>query len=257
MEQQKKRNRLISLVVSLLMLGTLMVPLNVQVASAASQPAKPKQVKNLVVNVADATSVKIRFGNVKNAKGYQIYQATKKKGNYKKIKALKQKRVKRLVFTKKKLKAGKRYYYKVRAYKVRKGKRIYGKFSKVKSVKLKKRKSSNKSKYCGYYTHYYVEGSQKAPLITVHIKKVSNGKVTFNVEKYGVNYSSIYAIETVTAKLKNKKASFKWRDSWDNRGTGTLIIGTKTIKLNLKQTKNGGFNRSTLDTGGTITLDKQ
>ena len=257
MEQQKKRNRLISLAVCLLMLATLLMPMNTQVASAVSQPEKPKQIKNLVVNVAGANSVKIRFGNVKKAKGYQIYQATKKKGPYKKIKTLKQKRLKRLVYTKKKLKAGKRYYYKVRAYKVRKGKRIYGKFSKVKSVKLKKRKSSKRSKYCGYYTHYYVEGSQKAPLITVHIKKVSNGKVVFDVEKYGMNYSSIYATETITAKLRNKKASFKWRDSWDNRGTGTLIIGTKKIKLNLKQTKNGDVNRSTLDTGGTITLDKQ
>ena len=36
MEQQKKRNRLISLTVCLLMLATLMVPLNVQMASAAS-----------------------------------------------------------------------------------------------------------------------------------------------------------------------------------------------------------------------------
>ena len=39
MEQQKKRNRLISLAVCLLMLATLMVPLNVQVASAVSDAA--------------------------------------------------------------------------------------------------------------------------------------------------------------------------------------------------------------------------
>ena len=42
MEQQKKRNRLISLAVCLLMLATLMAPLNVQVASAASTLQDPR-----------------------------------------------------------------------------------------------------------------------------------------------------------------------------------------------------------------------
>ena len=38
----------------------------------------------------------------------------------------------------KKLKKGKTYYYKVRAYKVVSGKKVYGKFSTIKKIKFKK-----------------------------------------------------------------------------------------------------------------------
>lgn len=67
-------------------------------------------------------------------KKYQIFRSTKKKGKYTKIAE-----TKRLVYKdKKKLRKGKRYYYKVRGYYVVKGKKVYTKWSKIFSVKYRK-----------------------------------------------------------------------------------------------------------------------
>ena len=72
----------------------------------------------------------------KNATGYEIYRSTKKKGKYKKIATIK--KVSKASYTNKKLKKGKTYYYKVRAYKTQSGKKVYGTFSTIKKVKIKK-----------------------------------------------------------------------------------------------------------------------
>mgnify|MGYP000629946152 CR=1 FL=1 len=44
----------------------------------------------------------------------------------------------KVIYVNKKLKKGKTYYYKVRAYKVVSGKKVYGKFSTIKKIKFKK-----------------------------------------------------------------------------------------------------------------------
>ena len=63
---------------------------------------------------------------------YQIFRSTKKKGRYKKIAE-----TKKLVYKdKKKIRKGKRYYYKVRGYRVVNGKKVYTKWSKVFSGKI-------------------------------------------------------------------------------------------------------------------------
>lgn len=63
---------------------------------------------------------------------YQIFRSTKKKGRYKKIAE-----TKKLVYKdKKKVRKGKRYYYKVRGYRVVNGKKVYTKWSKVFSGKI-------------------------------------------------------------------------------------------------------------------------
>ncbi len=199
-------------------------------------------------------TLSVSWKKAKNISGYQVAYAPDK--NFKKGKKVKTVKKKSTGVTLQDLSKGKRYYVKVRAYKIKKGKKVYGKYSKAKSIKIKGNSVENQKKYCGYYTKYYGEKAENSPQITVHIKRVAKGKVTFKVMKVGRNSSPIYETATITAKLKEKKASFKWTDSWGNKGKGTLIIGTKSIKLNLKQTERGGFNRSTLDTGGTITLTK-
>lgn len=70
-----------------------------------------------------------------DATGYQIYRATKKNGKYKKIKTIKKRNT--VKYTNKRLKKGKRYYYKIRAYKKVSGKTYYSSFSKAKSKKVK------------------------------------------------------------------------------------------------------------------------
>ena len=78
----------------------------------------------------------LRWKKVKGAKGYVIYRATKKNGHYKRIKTIKNGKTTK--FTNKKLKKGKRYYYKIKAYTKIKGKPYYSKYSKVRKVRIRR-----------------------------------------------------------------------------------------------------------------------
>ena len=66
--------------------------------------------------------------------GYEVYQATKAKGKYKKIKTISKAKTTKL--TVKKLKAKKTYYFKVRAYKKNGKQKLFGTYSKVLRVKM-------------------------------------------------------------------------------------------------------------------------
>ena len=70
---------------------------------------------------------------VKGAKGYQLQYALNKK--FKKKKSVQTKKTKYII---KKLKKKKTYYIRVRAYKMNGKKKVYGKWSMVKKVKIKK-----------------------------------------------------------------------------------------------------------------------
>ena len=75
----------------------------------------------------------VRWNTVKGAKGYQLQYALNKK--FKKKKSIQTKKTK---YTIKKLKKKKTYYIRVRAYKMNGKKKVYGKWSKVKKIKVKK-----------------------------------------------------------------------------------------------------------------------
>lgn len=135
----------ISLLVAFLIGTAMLLPAE---ANAASKPKKPAQVKGLTVKAKSSSSVTIQFKKARGAKGYKVYQSTSKNGKYKMVKTLKGS--KNTKYTKSKLKAGKRYYYKVRAYKTyKKGKKTlcaYGKYSAKKSAVTKKKgRSSSKA----------------------------------------------------------------------------------------------------------------
>jgi len=72
---------------------------------------------------------------VSGAKGYKIYAASKKGGKFKE--AYTMKKVSSIKGSVKKLKSGKTYFIKVRAYKKVNGKMVYGKYSKAKQIKVK------------------------------------------------------------------------------------------------------------------------
>ena len=75
----------------------------------------------------------VRWNTVKGAKGYQLQYALNKK--FKRKKSIQTKKTK---YTIKKLKKKKTYYIRVRAYKMNGKKKVYGKWSTVKKVKVKK-----------------------------------------------------------------------------------------------------------------------
>lgn len=79
------------------------------------------------------TSAKITWKKTSSITGYQIYRSTSKNGTYKKIKTVSNKTAS---MTNTGLKKGKKYWYKVRAYKKIGKKTYYSSFSSKKSVKL-------------------------------------------------------------------------------------------------------------------------
>lgn len=98
--------------------------------------AKPSRVSKLKVKKTSKRVVKVSWKKQKNVSGYEVYRSTKKNRSFKKITTLK--KAGKISYVNKKLKKGKTYYYKVRAYKVVSGKKVYGKFSTVKKIKINK-----------------------------------------------------------------------------------------------------------------------
>ena len=110
-------------------------------------PAKPKKPGKVKIKKAykkkSAKKLTIKIKKIKGVKGYQVRVFKSKKKAKKNKKAIVKKFIKKnkakLVIKKKKLKKKKKLYVRVRAYKVFNGKKIYGKWSKVKKVKVKRK----------------------------------------------------------------------------------------------------------------------
>ncbi len=104
---------------------------------------RAKPLKTTVKLKAGEEKVKISWKKVKGAQGYHIYRSVSKKGTYKRIQAVRTGNT--TSFTNTELKGGKRYYYKVRAYRNVKGHKVFSSSSepiaaKAKKVKLKTHK---------------------------------------------------------------------------------------------------------------------
>lgn len=108
-------------------------PVKESVKESVKAPAAPKSFK--AKNVKNK-SVKLTWKKVSGAAGYEVFRSSKKNKGFKKIKTIK--KTKTVKFTNKKLKKGKTYYFKIRAYKTVDGKKIYSKYTAVKKVKIKK-----------------------------------------------------------------------------------------------------------------------
>lgn len=91
-------------------------------------------VKNLKKKKGKKNTLTLSWKKVSGANGYEVYQAAKAKGKYKKIRTISKGKTTKL--TVKKLKAKKTYYFKVRAYKKNGGQKAYGTYSKVLKVKM-------------------------------------------------------------------------------------------------------------------------
>lgn len=100
--------------------------------------ASVKAIKITSVKAKSKTSVTIKWKKVSGVKGYVIYQK-KSGGSYKKIATVKG--GSKVSYTKKSLKSGTKYYYKIKTYKVVKGKKVYSSYSSAKSVKTLKSSS--------------------------------------------------------------------------------------------------------------------
>ncbi|MCI7619980.1 MAG: fibronectin type III domain-containing protein [Firmicutes bacterium] len=100
----------------------------VQTAQAASIPAQV----SLTVKQTAAKTVTLTWKKVSGADGYEIYRKTGASGTYTKIKTVTSGST--LTYKNTSLTAGKKYYYKVRAYDKQGSKTVRGKYSAGKSV---------------------------------------------------------------------------------------------------------------------------
>ncbi len=103
--------------------------------TTTTETQKPATVK-VSKTTAKKNGVVVTWKTAKDVTGYEIQLATDKKfkKNKKTVKVNKKNASKKTV---KKLKSKKKYYVRVRSYKIVNGKKVYGKWSKVKSVKTK------------------------------------------------------------------------------------------------------------------------
>lgn len=97
----------------------------------------PKKTAVKKVTSPASAQLKVTYKKVKGVTGYQVTYSTSKKFTKSTTKTATLKGVSKLSKTIKKLKSGKKYYLKVRAYKTVSGKKYYSKYTAVKSVKVK------------------------------------------------------------------------------------------------------------------------
>lgn len=138
-----------------------------------------------VKEYSDHSKIKIKWGRIKSASGYEVYRSTSPKGKYKKVKD--NNSGKKTTYSDSKAKFGKTYYYKVRSYqnvkvKVKgktKKKKEYSPWSLVVATKKKLAKVSCKSAKCM---------SEKTAKITWKQTKGAHGYEVYRSESSGDPY---------------------------------------------------------------------
>lgn len=98
---------------------------------SSAKSATPKLKKASVKTKNTKSGITITWSKVQGASGYVVYKHSASKGKYVKKKTLKTSKMKKRAYTDKKVKWGKKYKYKVRAYRTIKGKKVYGPYSKT------------------------------------------------------------------------------------------------------------------------------
>ena len=105
--------------------------------------------------------------------------------------------------------------------------------------------------FCGNYSDTEtVEG----PCYTVRIISVDNETkaIELEISFVGRNSSPIYVAEQICSTVtSDHTVQFEWKDSWENRGVGTLILNPddpSTVQLMMTVTEEAEVNRATLST---------
>lgn len=133
--------------VFILVLLTLLFHSDVSAATDA-----PSKVEPSILTVS-SSSLKLSWKKSASAEKYIIYRSTSKSGTYKKIDS-----TSKLYYQDKKLKAGTRYYYKIRAFRKEKGQNLYSSYSKI---------VSKKTKYAGSFVAKWKVAGKTTQLIVV------------------------------------------------------------------------------------------
>lgn len=71
---------------------------------------------------------------------------------------------------------------------------------------------------------------------SVDILEKTKTRVSFTVNVYNESGTTA-SFDVKKSKIAGRKATFKYTDSWGNKGKGTIYFGNKTMYLKLTQTK--------------------
>lgn len=163
----------------------------------------PKKVGGVTNKTQTTSSITVKWNNATGATGYELYKYDEAKKKYVKVAT-----TKGASYTVKKLKAGKTYKFKVRAYKEVSGKKYYGSYSDVKSLTTKTS------------TPKISKLSTKSKKATIQWNKISGAtgyEIYMSTSKNG-KYSKITTVKkgttvkyTKTKLTKNKTYYFKVR----------------------------------------------
>ena len=104
-------------------------------SSYALASVKPVPATPSVSLKAGSRKATVKWSRVSGASGYQVVRSLKKSSGFKTAKTVTS--GSRTYYVNKKLKKGKTYYFKVRAYRKVSGKKIYGSYSTVKAVRVR------------------------------------------------------------------------------------------------------------------------
>ncbi|MCI8668814.1 MAG: leucine-rich repeat protein [Lachnospiraceae bacterium] len=182
-------------------------------------PAKTTSLKQSATYTS--ASIKMSWAKVAGAAGYEVYRSDSKNGTYKLLKT-----VTTNSWTNSGLKAGSKYYYKVRAYKTVNGKKVYGAYSDVKSMITKPSAPPKVSA---------IAGSQQAKITWGKSSGANGYEVYMSTSKKGT-YQKIKTVNlstvsyTKTGLKKGQKYYFKVR-AYKTTGTGSKVYsGWSSIK---------------------------
>lgn len=101
----------------------------------SAKPVLSKAIGVKARNTKKRTAL-VSWKKVSGASGYEVYRSTKKSSGFKKVATVKKGST--VKYTNKKLKKGRTYYYKVKAYRTVSGKKVSASYSKTVKVKIKK-----------------------------------------------------------------------------------------------------------------------
>ena len=226
-----------------------------------TRPAKVISLKQ--ENLYYTSMIILKWKKVQGSNGYEIYRATTKNGKYKKIKTTTS-----AVYKDKKLKSGKQYYYKVRAYKIVDNKKIYGECSKIEVMVTKpktsviKLKSGNKNititwkkvtGASGYEIRRATAKNGKYKKIKTTLsavykdKNLKSGKIYYyKVRAYkivnnkkiygGYSKTAVMATKPKTPSIKLKSGKKKVTVTWKK------VTGASGYEIRMATKKNGKFN---------------
>jgi len=186
--------------------------------------AKPiPSTPSTTVKSSSYKSIKISWGKVSGASGYRVYRATSKSGTYKLIKTTTS-----TSYTNSSLRTGKRYYYKVRAYKYVSGSRVYGKYSSIKSAKPSLSKPSNFSVSRYSSSKIKISYGSVSGASGYRIYRATSRSGTYKLVKTTTSRSWINTGRTKGKTYYYKVRAYRWVSGKRVYGPYTTIKYTKT-----------------------------